>query len=395
VDEPSALRHRSTRKFDATLAAQGLPGRVVELPDSTRTAAEAARAVGCELRQIVKSLVFRGAVSGAPVVVLASGANRVDEGWMARYVGEALSRADPEFVRVATGYAIGGVPPSGFASPIPTYIDYDLLELSEVWAAAGHPHAVCRLSSRELLGLAHGRPVPVAPVARTGGDAARWVTFDCYGTLVDWRAGILGQLERLSAPGARVDPERLFRTYVREEVRIEGGPYRPYREVMAKALVEVARSEGFELSVSEAAEAPESIPDWPVFTDVPETLSDLRHRGFRIAVLSNIETDLLDRTLSNIGVRADCVVTAQEVGAYKPAPPHWIRFLKRTGAPPNEVWHVSASFEHDIEPARALGFRTVYVERYGRPAPEIDVGLSVPRLSGLVERVGPNRLGLP
>jgi hypothetical protein len=102
VAQAPPLRHSSTRKFDAVLTSQGLPGRVVELPESTRTAAEAARAVGCELRQIVKSLVFQTARSKQPVLLLVSGANRVDEAWMARYVGQTLARADPELVRSKT-----------------------------------------------------------------------------------------------------------------------------------------------------------------------------------------------------------------------------------------------------------------------------------------------------
>ena len=110
--DPSPSYHESARRFDGWLRAHGLSGRVVELSDSTRTAAEAARAVGCELRQIVKSLVFRGAASGAPFLVLVAGPNRVDEAWVARYVGDALVRADPEFVREVSGFSIGGVPPA-------------------------------------------------------------------------------------------------------------------------------------------------------------------------------------------------------------------------------------------------------------------------------------------
>ncbi len=385
VPEESSLRHRSSRRFDAVLASHGLTGRVVELPESTRTAAEAARGVGCELRQIVKSLVFRGAVSGTPVLILASGANRVDESWMARFVGEGLARADPEFVRSTAGYAIGGVPPAGHSSAIPAYIDYDLLELPEVWAAAGHPHAVCRLTSRELLDLTHGHPVPVTPLTPEHPDPAPWVTFDCYGTLVDWRTGLLQQIDRATSPNSRIERERLFHAYLGEEMRLESGAYRSYREVMTEAMLEVARSEGFELSRSQAAEAPESIPDWPVFDDAPQALDALRHHGYRIGILSNIDNDLLQRTLEKLGARVDLVVTAQEVSSYKPAWRHWIRFLKRSGALPGQVWHVSGSYEYDLEPAGALGFRTVYVDRYGAPPKGTKLGASLHGLTGLVD----------
>jgi 2-haloalkanoic acid dehalogenase type II len=367
---------------------------VVELPESTRTAAEAARAVGCELRQIVKSLVFRGANSGDPVLILASGANRVDESRMAQYTGQPLSRADPEFVRSVTGFAIGGVPPAGHPSRMPTFVDYDLLELKEVWAAAGHPQAVCRLTSRELLELTEGRPVPVSPISQPGVDASPWVTFDCYGTLVDWRTGLLQQFTQIAGAFAPPDEDRLFSAYVREEMDLEDGPYLPYRTVMAEALVRAARSEGLSLPPARAAEAPESIPSWPVFPDTRRALTALRERGFRIAVLSNIETDLLQRTMGTVGVQADCVVTAQEVQSYKPALSHWIKFLKQTGANPRDVWHVSASYEHDIQPARSLGFRTALIERYGRAPEGKQVGLVAHDLDELVHRLRPKGEGL-
>ena len=160
---------------------------------------------------------------------------------------------------------------------------------------------------------------------------------------------------------------------------------------MTEALLQLARSEGFELSRSQAAEAPESIPDWPPFPDTRPALAELRQQGFRLAVLSNIDADLLERTLEALGFRPDQVVTAQEVGSYKPDPAHWIRFLKRSAAAPQDVWHVSASYEHDVEPAQALGFRTVYVERYGESPPGRKVGLSIRGLADLPDKVRSDR----
>jgi len=132
------------------LRAQGVDCDVVELPASTRTAAEAARAIGCEIGQIVKSLVFRGRESGAPILVLASGANRVDEARMAALVGEPIDKANAEFVRQHAGFAIGGVPPIGHERPMRTLIDSHLLAHGELWAAAGTPHAVFRLTVDDL-----------------------------------------------------------------------------------------------------------------------------------------------------------------------------------------------------------------------------------------------------
>ncbi len=151
----------SARKVQDALAAAGFPNEVVELPDSTRTAAEAARAVGCEVGQIVKSLVFRAA-SGRAVLVVASGANRVDEAKVAAELGEAIGRADAAFVREETGFAIGGVPPIGHAKKLATLVDEALLGFETIWAAAGHPHAVFRLTPRELVAMTRGTVARVA-----------------------------------------------------------------------------------------------------------------------------------------------------------------------------------------------------------------------------------------
>jgi prolyl-tRNA editing enzyme YbaK/EbsC (Cys-tRNA(Pro) deacylase) len=146
----------SARRVQDALAALGLPLEVVEFPQSTRTAAEAASAVGCDVGQIVKSLVFRGRDTGRCVLVLASGANRVDETKAAAVLGEGIERATPEFVRERTGYAIGGVPPIGHASQSVTLIDADLLAYEVIWAAAGTPNAVFRLTPHDLVRMSGG-----------------------------------------------------------------------------------------------------------------------------------------------------------------------------------------------------------------------------------------------
>jgi prolyl-tRNA editing enzyme YbaK/EbsC (Cys-tRNA(Pro) deacylase) len=128
----------------------GLPVRVVEMAQSTRTAEEAAAACGCAVGQIIKSLVFRGKESGNPVLLLVSGSNRVDQKGVAASIGEALDRPDAAFVRDVTGFAIGGIPPFGHAQPLPTWIDRDLLQYPTVWAAAGSPEAVFEVDPRRL-----------------------------------------------------------------------------------------------------------------------------------------------------------------------------------------------------------------------------------------------------
>lgn len=146
----------SAQKVQDALAARGLSLQVLELPDSTRTASEAAQAIGCTVGQIVKSLVFKARRSEKPILVIASGSNRVDERKIEAIIGEPLGKADADFVRQQTGFVIGGVPPVGHSQPLLTYVDADLLAYAEIWAAAGTPHAVFRLSPQELCDLTGG-----------------------------------------------------------------------------------------------------------------------------------------------------------------------------------------------------------------------------------------------
>ncbi len=134
----------------------GYPCEIQQLPDSTRTAREAAEAVGCRVAQIAKTLVFRGAESGRALIVIASGANRVEEAKLAELAGEPVEKARADFVREQTGFAIGGVPPVGHARPAKIWIDPDLLTFDEVWAAGGTPHTVFPLDPSQLPALTGG-----------------------------------------------------------------------------------------------------------------------------------------------------------------------------------------------------------------------------------------------
>jgi prolyl-tRNA editing enzyme YbaK/EbsC (Cys-tRNA(Pro) deacylase) len=130
---------------------------VLESETHTRTAQEAADLVGCELGQIVKSLIFKGKQSGKPILVLTSGSNRVDEARISEYAAEAISRADPEFVRTVTGFAIGGVPPVGHNQPMDTYLDEDLLLHPTIWAAGGTPNSLFELTPPALQQMTSGK----------------------------------------------------------------------------------------------------------------------------------------------------------------------------------------------------------------------------------------------
>ena len=151
----------SLERVRGALAARGHGIEVREFAATTRTAADAAAAIGCAVAQIAKSLLFRAVPSDRPVLVIASGANRVNEATVAAALGEPIAKADAAFVRARTGFAIGGVAPVGHAETPVTFIDADLLRLPEIWAAAGTPHAVFRLTPDELVRLTGGRVIAI------------------------------------------------------------------------------------------------------------------------------------------------------------------------------------------------------------------------------------------
>jgi Cys-tRNA(Pro) deacylase len=151
----------SVARVRAALAALGLTSEVKEFDASTRTAADAAQAIGCTQAQIAKSLVFRAQESGRPVLVITSGSNRVDEKKVAALLGEEIGKADADFVRNETGFAIGGVAPVGHTGPVTVLIDADLQQFAEIWAAAGAPNAVFRLTPADLARVTGGQVAEV------------------------------------------------------------------------------------------------------------------------------------------------------------------------------------------------------------------------------------------
>ena len=153
----------SAQKVQRALQERGFAHcEVVELPSSTRTAQEAAQSIGCRVEQIVKSLIFRARQSDAPILVVASGANRVNEQQLSVLVGELIEKAKASFVQQRTGFLIGGVAPIGHTEPLRTFIDKDLLQYDEVWAAAGTPFAVFRLTPQELVAMTSGEVFEIA-----------------------------------------------------------------------------------------------------------------------------------------------------------------------------------------------------------------------------------------
>lgn len=190
--------------------------------------------------------------------------------------------------------------------------------------------------------------------------ADRWATFDCYGTLIDWHGGISGVLRRLW-PGE--DTKRLLDLHHAIEPLVQRGRSLPYREVGARTLRAIAAIEGLPLQARDEHGFADSLPDWPAFPEVPDSLRALKASGWRLAILSNTDPDLLTASLKQIGVPVDASITAAEARSYKPAHGHWQRFFEQTGAAKDRHVHVAASLFHDIAPAQTLGLKAVWINR--------------------------------
>lgn len=224
-------------------------------------------------------------------------------------------------------------------------------------------------------------------------SAIRALTFDCYGTLVDWETGLAADLRAGLAATLRASDEQCLRWYADAEPRAEAGPFRPYRDVLRAALVDVAQQA--QAPVRDPDALVRGLPHWPIFEDTTKALRALQSR-FKLCVCSNVDRDLFDETEKRLGVRFDEVVTADEIRSYKPAPDHWKVALRRLQLAPQEVAHVAQSLYHDIGPATALSLRTVWVDRRsgragGATPPtqaRVRPSLRVTSLAELVSQIG-------
>jgi 2-haloacid dehalogenase len=197
----------------------------------------------------------------------------------------------------------------------------------------------------------------------------RWATFDCYGTLVDWDGGIGTELARLFGEERRAE---LLRRYHDLEPGLQRDGGLAYREVMSRALAAIGGELGAELAEEERDALGRSLPEWPVFPEVPAALAEARRHGWRLAILSNSDSDLIRSSIGALGVRIDVVVVAGEIGSYKPDHGHWRVFFESTRVAPERHVHVAASLYHDIAPSRELGLRSIWINRLGEtgePAP--------------------------
>jgi len=211
----------------------------------------------------------------------------------------------------------------------------------------------------------------------------RWATFDCYGTLIDWNAGIRAVLARL---WPEEDPDGLLVSYHEVEPRLEADG-RPYRDVLTGAVDEVAQVRGLVMPEGGGIALADSLPSWRPFPEVPASLARLRTDGWRIAILSNTDPDYLEASLASIGVPVDERVVASEIGSYKPAIAHWEAFFRRTGADRARHVHVAASLFHDVQPSAALGLPCVWINRLGETS-ELPRAAELPDLSGLSGTLG-------
>jgi 2-haloacid dehalogenase len=198
----------------------------------------------------------------------------------------------------------------------------------------------------------------------------RWATFDCYGTLIDWNSGIRSVLERLW--GVERAPELLER-YHELEPQIQAEEYRSYAEVLTLTLERLAQEVGYGIPDGESGILAQSLPTWTPFPEVPDALRELRRRGWNLVILSNSDRNLIIASEKQIGVPFDLMIVAEDIGSYKPAHGHWERFFEATTADKDQHVHVAASLFHDIAPARALGLKSVWINRLGEDAdPEPD-----------------------
>jgi len=195
------------------------------------------------------------------------------------------------------------------------------------------------------------------------------LTFDCYGTLIDWESGLVAAIRRVLDPrGVEAGDDDLLERFARHEAAVEAGPYRPYREVLSRTLLGICGELGLEPSAGELEAFAGSVGGWPPFPDTVGALERLVRR-FRLGVVTNCDDDLFAATSRRLGVIFDWVITAQQVGAYKPSTRPFEVALARIGAPRERILHVAQSLFHDHVPARRLGLATAWIDRrHGRPA---------------------------
>jgi 2-haloalkanoic acid dehalogenase type II len=193
----------------------------------------------------------------------------------------------------------------------------------------------------------------------------RYLTFDCYGTLIDWRTGIEQELRGVLGD-IPVRGRELLARYAEVEAA-EEATYKKYREVLRETAISLSGALGMKMTDEAATRFAASVPRWPAFSDTGRFLRDMGSLGFKRYILSNVDNDLLEETIKRNGLQVDGVVTAEEVGSYKPRPGHWVKFMQTSGAREGDMLHVAQSVYHDIIPTQDLGISSAWVNRYNEP----------------------------
>jgi len=189
------------------------------------------------------------------------------------------------------------------------------------------------------------------------------ITFDCYGTLIDWEQGLRQAFDDVFGQAAKPHFNALFDAYLKKEMEIQGGAFRPYRSIVAEAVTSVAERFGLTCTTKQSAALADSVGDWEPFVDTNSALAALKIR-YKLGILSNVDRDLFARTAAKLSVCMDVVITAQDVQSYKPAPGHFLRLLDEYSGP-GEALHVAQSLYHDGVPAEQLGIPFVWINRRG------------------------------
>ena len=194
------------------------------------------------------------------------------------------------------------------------------------------------------------------------------LTFDCYGTLIDWRKGIEVHLGELLRRSGIQSGGSVFSLYVKLEAE-EEAQYKSYRHVLRDTAIRVAEHLKMSIAEEDAKVFAESVPSWPPFSDTVDTLKELGRRGYKRVILSNIDRDLLEKTILQNTLDVDGYITAEDVGSYKPSPSHWNKFFELHKVSKESTLHVAQSIYHDITPCNKLGISTAWINRYSEVRP--------------------------
>jgi len=215
----------------------------------------------------------------------------------------------------------------------------------------------------------------ILPSMALEGTRYRALTFDCYGTLIDWDTGIRQALRAIE--GLRgLDLDKLMQDRAAAEITHEAATYRGYSGILGDSLKDAAAAQGVKLRYGDILGFIRSMPNWPVFKDVPKAALRLTMK-YPLGLLSNVENETLEKSAKRLGAPFVARITAEDVKSYKPAPGHWERAIKRLSHPKDKILHVAGSLFHDIRPARALGFDAVWINRRNEPIPEDLAGMPV------------------